>query len=497
MKKTLLWGLCLIGLASFGQAGSLDTGFDGDGRAYTFFNNVLDRSADVAVQPDGKILVAGDTGLFVSTNPSDYAICRYNPNGSLDASFGSGGKAIFNVLTSGSNQSDIAFRVLLQSDGKILVAGFSNTIYFSVIRLNSDGTLDTTYGDGTGKLTFNFGGNDITVNSAVLQPDGKLIMVGQSRNSGSPSQYDYAIARITTDGALDLDFSNDGKLVVDFGNGSDEAMGVAVDTDGKIVVAGYGGSGGILKLNPDGSIDNGFGTAGKVILPGTGFQDVAIQPDGKIVVIGGVTNGNMLAARFNADGTADDSFGTGGMVTSEVDSGGFNYFTSVLLQPDGKILVGGGVTTGGTGYFGVVRLTANGILDTTFSFDGIQLTAMDGSLGKRMAFQGDGKLLMTGFGTSMGFATARFNMDISLAAPQSVRDDFAVYPNPVSDRLYFNGLPDDLPGSGFTISNALGQTVRTGTVPSKADALNVSGLPKGTYFLRFALRDTVRKIIVE
>jgi uncharacterized delta-60 repeat protein len=322
-------------------------------------------------------------------------------------------------------------------------------------------------------------------------------MVGQSRNSGSPSQYDYAIARITTDGALDLDFSNDGKLVVDFGNGSDEAMGVAVDTDGKIVVAGYGGSGGILKLNPDGSIDNGFGTAGKVILPGTGFQDVAIQPDGKIVVIGGVTNGNMLAARFNADGTADDSFGTGGMVTSEVDSGGFNYFTSVLLQPDGKILVGGGVTTGGTGYFGVVRLTANGILDTTFSFDGIQLTAMDGSLGKRMAFQGDGKLLMTGFGTSMGFATARFNMDISLAAPQSVRDDFAVYPNPVSDRLYFNGLPDDLPGSGFTISNALGQTVRTGTVPSKADALNVSGLPKGTYFLRFALRDTVRKIIVE
>ncbi len=318
--------------------GTLDYSFDTDGIVTTDLGSDSDLGASVAIQHDGKIVVAGE-----SWNGTDYdfAVVRYNSDGSLDTTFDADGI----VTTAIGNSYDAGNSVAIQSDDKIVVAGSShnaNDNDFAVVRYNSDGSLDSTF-SFDGKLTKDFAHSWEDDASVVIQSDGKIVVAGESADES----YDFALVRYNSDGSLDNSFSTDGKLTTDFGGFNDDGESVAIQNDGKIVVSGYShGDIAVVRYNSDGSLDNTFSSNGKVKTDfgsdeETGFS-VAIQNDGKIVVAGFSSNifYDFALVRYNSDGSLDNSFDSDGKVTTEFGVNAVGY--SVVIQSDGKIVVAGG-----------------------------------------------------------------------------------------------------------------------------------------------------------
>jgi uncharacterized delta-60 repeat protein len=324
-------------LSSHAQAaaGDLDPTFGSGGEVVTDFGTLSDQAQAVAIQPDGKIVAAG-------TAPSeggDFALARYNTDGTLDTSFGSGGKVATDFgLWEGGHA------VALQADGKVVVAGFTGVsdIWgdFALARYNPDGTLDPTFGSA-GKVVTDFGSAEDVARAVAVQPDGRIVAVGWSH-------VDFALARYNTDGTLDPTFGTGGRVLTDFHDmGSDDrAYAMALQPDGKIIAAGSANGGssgegfGLARYNPDGSLDSGFAFEGELIFFFGAInvaRAVALQPDGKIVAAGG--NDDFLLLRVTPDGRLDTSFGTDGAVAT--DFGGQDFATAVALQQDGKIVSAG------------------------------------------------------------------------------------------------------------------------------------------------------------
>lgn len=332
-----------------------------------------DGAQAVAVQGDGKIVVAG----YASTSASgkDFAVVRLNPDGSLDQTFGT--KGLVTVpFTSGSSTfiDDVAYDVAVQDDGKIVLAG-SSRLDFAVARLNADGSLDTTFaGKGQTTIVVSAGGfNADEARSVVIQPDGKIVLAGSS--DGTNFQYDFAVVRLNANGSLDGSFGNNGRASIGFdlgGSKDDKARGVALQSGGQIVVVGsaevalgtFGGSStdmAIARLNPDGTPDQSFGTAGTRVVGfdlGGNLADearaVLVQPDDKIVVAGSAERlfgfsrgGSFVVMRLNPDGAFDTDFGTSGKTVVPVGAGSFFFGTdlpganAVALQADGNIVSAG------------------------------------------------------------------------------------------------------------------------------------------------------------
>ena len=240
-------------------AGDLDTSFDSDGKVTTEVGSTDDFARSVAIQSDGKIVAAG-----FSSNGSDwdFALVRYNTDGSLDTSFDSDGK----VTTAIGSGDDHAVSVAIQSDGKIVAAGYSNGSNwdFALVRYNTDGSLDTNF-DSDGKVTTAIGGGADYAVSVAIQSDGKIVAAGYSNGSN----FDFALVRYNTDGSLDTSFDSDGKVTTDFGSGSDYGSSVTIQSDGKIVAAGGSSNGSnrdfaLVRYNTDGSLDTSFDSDGKV-----------------------------------------------------------------------------------------------------------------------------------------------------------------------------------------------------------------------------------------
>jgi uncharacterized delta-60 repeat protein len=257
-------------LARYTTAGLLDTSFSGDGFA-GYFTSPAGTAYSVAIQSDGKIVVAG-----FSNDNDNFALARYTTAGVLDTSFDGDG-----IVTTDFGSVDGAYSVAIQSDGKIVVAGFSNND-FALARYTTAGVLDTSF-DGDGKVTSNLGGNDIG-RSVVIQSDGKIVVIGGFSNR------DFALARYTTTGVLDTSFSGDGMVTTDFGGDVDVAYSVAIQSDGKIVVAGVSNNDfALARYTTTGVLDTSFSGDGKVTQD-LGQNDtaysVAIQSDEKIVVAG-------------------------------------------------------------------------------------------------------------------------------------------------------------------------------------------------------------------
>ena len=214
--------------------GDLDTTFGTGGKVTTDFGG-SPVGFSVAIQSDGKIVVAGYSNVGGTFG---FALARYNTNGSLDATFGTGGK-----VTTNYGGDDRGYSLAIQSDGKIVVAGYSNaggTFDFALARYNTNGSLDTSFSAG-GKVTTDFGGSDDLGRSVALQGDGKIVVAGDS-NVGST--FDFALARYNTNGSLDTSFGAGGKVTTDFGGSGDGGRSVALQGDGKIVVAGNAAVGG-------------------------------------------------------------------------------------------------------------------------------------------------------------------------------------------------------------------------------------------------------------
>ncbi|MFF7892429.1 hypothetical protein ACFZDI_11025 [Streptomyces sp. NPDC007907] len=338
-------------VARYNTDGSLDTTFGTGGTVITDFGD--DAAAfDVALQSDGKIIAVGRSGV---NTYHDFALARYNPDGSLDTTFGTGGTVTTNF--EGDEQGDPwdgddeANGVALQPDGKIVVVGGGAPgvgAEFALARYNTDGSLDTTFGTG-GTVTSGFG----VAFGVALQPDGKIVAVGVFSSQGG-----FALARYNSDGSLDTTFGTDGKATADFGSGS-ILYGVALQTDGKIIAVGSGGPSDnrrsvLTRYNSDGSLDTTFGTGGTVTTDFGGrdwTREVALQTDGKIIAVGtggAIGNLDFALARYNSDGSLDATFGTGGKVTT--DFGGDSGASGVALQTDGKI-----IAVGSNGDFALAR----------------------------------------------------------------------------------------------------------------------------------------------
>ncbi len=332
-------------LARYNTDGTLDTGFGTGGKVTTAIGSGDDRAYAVALQADGKIVAAGSSS-------SDFALARYNTDGSLDSSFGTGGK----VTTAIGPGNDVAYGVALQADGKIVAAG-SSSGDFALARYNTDGTLDTGFGTG-GKVTTAIGSSDDEATAVALQADGKIVAAGYSYNGAN---YDFTLARYNTDGLPDTGFFGSGKETTAIGSGSDIANALALQADGKIVAAGYSSNGAynrfaLVRYNANGVLDTVFDTV--AIGSGSDFgYAVALQADGKIVAAGSSYNGvnyDFALARYNANGSLDAGFGTGGKVTTAI--GSFTDFAyAVALQADGKIVAAGSSSNGANDDFALVR----------------------------------------------------------------------------------------------------------------------------------------------
>ncbi len=423
--------------------GDLDPSFGGGDLVITDFGSQSkSRAAAVALQPNGQIVVAGSVYPGHLANPR-FAVARYNADGSLDANFGSGGTATTDF---GSPRGNVVRAVALQPDGKIVLAGNTTTNVgdiFALARFNADGSLDVGFGNG-GKVTTEFRGFDRP--SAVgIQRDGKIVVVGTTGGF-----LDFALARYNTDGSLDAGFGIGGKVISDFAGGDDGVSGLALQPDGKILVLGsvgapppppspptpcrtfsfcfgfgFGPGPGpsfpaLVRYNPDGSLDATFGSGGTVtsgVPPTRGFT---LQPDGRIVVLGGFINsggGDLNIVRFNPDGSLDGSFGIGGKVTADYNGDFKDFLAALALQPDGKFLA----VLDSSRSLIMARYNPDGTPDLTFGNGGTATTDFPGSSfdAAGLALQPDGKILVAGtnnwdFGD---FALARFEGGPTSDAP--------------------------------------------------------------------------------
>ena len=350
-------------VARYNANGSLDKRFGKNGKITTDFFRNVDSISAIAIQPDGMIVVAGFAQLPGNGgNPRVFALARYRSDGNPDTSFGNGGA----LTTSFGGNFAAASAVMLQPDGKIVVAGTvdfnpdvpGSGLDFALARYNASGTLDGSFGKG-GKVVFDFFGSFDQANAAVLQPDGKIIVVGSASYDSLNQDIGFALARFNADGGTDFGFGTGGKQITDFFGAGAQANGVVMQPDGKFVVAGTASDSAtrpvatdiaLARYNADGSLDPAFGTGGETAIP---FPDsateqgnaLAITPDGKIVVVGAAfktfnTPPDFALVRFNSDGTLDTGFGSGGRITTDV-AGGTDVAQAVAIQSDGKVVAAG------------------------------------------------------------------------------------------------------------------------------------------------------------
>ena len=411
--------LILIGIAAAAEAapGNLDTSFSGDGKVVES-SLAPSHAGAVAVQADGKIVIAGSTG-------NDFAVLRYHRNGTPDSSFGGNGLVVTPFGSSVSN--DVANAVAIQANGRIVVAGSVGSTTnrrIGVVRYLTDGQRDTGFGDN-GRVTMDFAPGGTGAAAMALQPDGKIVLVG---GTGS----DFAVARLNVDGTPDTSFGfppSTGVVARDMGSGSESASAVAILADGNIVLAGttlFEGrrvfaytmvtAGGLPLF-----IGNGIGNGAQHTSFGNSTDArtaaMAVQANGKIVLAGErtlsggggsvpiFTDTSMALARYNLDGSMDTTFGAGGVrVISVAGSvgGPDSFVRGVAVQLDGKIVVVGQAepTSGFISNFTVLRLNANGALDPTFAGGGRVITDFGGSVNgtaNAVAVQpSDGRLVAVG-----------------------------------------------------------------------------------------------------
>lgn len=423
MKKLLFFFLFLFPIFIYSQAGELDNKFGKDGIVITNMGGMDDYGHSVAVQSDGKIVVAG-----YSNGKSlvfDVVVARYNDDGSLDNTFGTNGMAFISF----GGFDNYGYGVAIQTDGKIVVAGWTKTAserQFLVIRLNTNGSTDNTFGTN-GIVTTSFGIEDAEAYAVAIQSDGKIVVTGTYKTDGFYNE--LALARYNTNGTLDNTFDSDGKVTTSIGV-FPVGLSVVIQSDGKIVAVGTAGamisqSDFIMaRYNSDGSLDNSFGTSGKVISDFGATQwaygtSVALQSDGKIVACGYAeyTSQDFVVARFTTSGGFDPSFGATGYVTinfSEYDAFG----RSVAVQKNGKIVIGGYVyDSKGTYLFALARVNSNGELDNKFGNSGKVLTDINNiDYGRSLKIQEDGNILLAGYTENeeknYDFAIARYIGDI-------------------------------------------------------------------------------------
>jgi uncharacterized delta-60 repeat protein len=395
----LLSALLVLGTGwAHAVPGNLDPSFGHGGVARAQFGSNGAFAQALALQPDGKIVVAGSTW---SGSRQVGVLARFAPDGSLDPSLGTNGTTATAPAT-----RVWAFALALQPDGKIVLAGRANdySAAFALARYRADGTLDPSFGSG-GQATLALGEYTGAYGLAI-QPDGKIVVAG----STTGTRYDLALARINPNGTPDAGFGTNGVATTTIGEGA-AAYAVVVQPDGKIVAAGSSAPANgysriaVARYGSDGSLDGSFGSGGTVTTPAVGPHDarvnaLAVQPDGKIVAAGYDSGQGLAIDRLTRDGRLDSGFGSGGRVLTKL--GWYSEAASVALQPDGKIVVVGRAPIGAISGFAVARYDATGSPDPTFGRNGVVVSNLSSmptvvtAMGAGVAVQPDGKIVVGG-----------------------------------------------------------------------------------------------------
>ena len=442
MKTTVFSILAFLPIVAFAQFGVLDSDFDADGKLHFQVTDVSTRGTDVLVQSDGKILVCG---YYTGQNMPAFYIRRLFPDGSLDNAFGVNGTAVV-IL----NQVVLEIHAMaLQSDGKIVVVGGVNggMVGQIVMRLNgTDGLLDQTFGNG-GYTLIPYSTTSFLFDVAI-QSDGKIVAAGIT----AESDFDITVVRLNTDGSMDNTFSFDGKVVTDV-DLADWAQGLVIGSDDKITIAGStehpGGNrnGLLVRYNADGTLDNSFGTAGKLEVDYSNFVDefhnLAIDGAGSYYAVGATNAGgdyNMFVSKITPNGALDNNFSFDGIVEADFAFEDDRAW-DVLLQPDGNILVVGSSENVNGKSLALLRLTGNGTLDQSFGTGGKVVTDAGTSDEYRaVTLQNDLKILAAGTIIDIQFnernaIVARYTsgMNVGIGEVDAYIGSTLVYPNPITD----------------------------------------------------------------
>ena len=408
-------------VARYNSDGTPDVGFGVGGRAAPAFAGAGGAAGAVALQPDGKILVAGSAS---NGSDSDFAVARYNANGTLDATFDGDGLVLTNL---GAGSNDGIADIAVAPDGKVVVVGGGQaTGGFTVVCYNANGTPDTTFGtQGKTSITFGSAAGD-TASAVAVRADGKVLVAGTA-NHGEQGNWetDLILAQFNAGGTPDGGFGSGGKVVTTFGDtyGGD-GRDLWLKPDGKAVVVGAAGGGfALAQYTPTGTLDAAFGGDGTVVVAlGGPANAVAVLADGDIVAAGASwaegTNYDFTATRLNPDGSPDTAFSGDGVVTADFYAD-WDMARALAVAPGGKIVAAGTATFFGLDGDGVIRWNGDGSPDTSFSGDG-KVTGTGAGHNREIAAvatQPDGKIVVGGSVTALGsrdFTVARYNADGTL-----------------------------------------------------------------------------------
>ncbi|MCG3166637.1 MAG: hypothetical protein POELPBGB_02417 [Bacteroidia bacterium] len=514
MKKHFLLSAALTSLFTancFAQPGSLDSDFNGDGKKTDFFDTDTDDGTSIVVQPDGKILVAGYSYI---QGDHDFVIIRYTSDGNYDNTFSGDGMTSVNF---GSLYNDFCMDMVLQSDGKIILAGHyyinSGNSDICMVRLNNDGSIDDTFGN-SGKVFFDPGTANDYLRAVTLSPSGKLVITGDAWG-------DTFIAQFNADGSVDNTFGTSGLIVTQVANVSTYALEITCQPDGKILIAGYYAPDVtdidfmLFRYNSDGTPDNTFSNDGMVNTDIAGGHERAyclyLHDDGKISVAG-ISGNKSALVRYNANGTLDVSLNGSGKTEL---AGTDNYtVNNIEFQADGKYILGGNYHDPNVNFhssFALMRLNYDGSFDNTFGTNGITTTTFDGNVNNELSditIQPDLRIVATGgtgpYSALHDIATARYLSGLNLGVAEfSAAAAALIYPNPVNENetLNYTLLNDET--LSIELYSTAGTLVKTfvknekRTAGPHSETLNFPAeLAGGNYLLQLTTAQGVQTITI-